>query len=313
MIRDALSDTGLRTEPDFEEVSLDAMVVLATIAKPSQASGPPVTPSKPDLSPEQIEGEALAPRARASSEIEPSYRISRLPAANRPPVAVRLDGSLQEAITLLIAHDFSQLPVMSGDRDVRGVISWRSIGRKIGLGLSCRRVGECLEPAVEIRSDDSILSAVQVTSRRDYVLVRGLDNKITGIVTTSDLTEQFGQFSEPFLLIGEIERHLRIAIDRRFSATDLAACVDPRDAGRSIMSAADLSFGEYARLLENTQRWAKAAIPLDKSVFLSRLRKVRQIRNDVMHFDPDGIVEDDLRLLREFVDLLHAVDSATAT
>jgi len=38
--------------------------------------------------------------------------------------------------------------------------------------------------------------------------------------------------------------------------------------------------------------------------FVSRLNRVREIRNDVMHFDPDGLEDTDLFILREFAQFL---------
>ena len=37
---------------------------------------------------------------------------------------------------------------------------------------------------------------------------------------------------------------------------------------------------------------------------LKRLEKIREIRNDVMHFDPDGLEDEDLNTLREFAQFL---------
>jgi hypothetical protein len=39
------------------------------------------------------------------------------------------------------------------------------------------------------------------------------------------------------------------------------------------------------------------------------LDQVRDIRNDVMHFDPDGIPPDDLERLREFARFLQRLQS----
>ena len=42
-------------------------------------------------------------------------------------------------------------------------------------------------------------------------------------------------------------------------------------------------------------------IGIDRKSFTRDLEAVRRIRNDVMHFDPDGVGEDDLGMLRKFV------------
>jgi hypothetical protein len=44
-------------------------------------------------------------------------------------------------------------------------------------------------------------------------------------------------------------------------------------------------------------------------VVVSHLEKVRQIRNDVMHFDPDGIPDEDLDVLRQFSRFLQTLQS----
>ena len=48
---------------------------------------------------------------------------------------------------------------------------------------------------------------------------------------------------------------------------------------------------------------------IDRSEFVKHLDAVRQIRNNVMHFNPDGLSEDDSRKLRDiarfFENLVH--------
>ena len=54
-------------------------------------------------------------------------------------------------------------------------------------------------------------------------------------------------------------------------------------------------------------------MPIDRVTFIKELDQVRAIRNDVMHFDPDGILPDQLERLREFssfLDRLHVVGVA---
>jgi hypothetical protein len=45
-------------------------------------------------------------------------------------------------------------------------------------------------------------------------------------------------------------------------------------------------------------------LEIDRVEFVKRLHEVREIRNDVMHFDPDGLDEGDLKNLREFAQFL---------
>jgi hypothetical protein len=182
---------------------------------------------------------------------------------------------------------------------VKGVVSWVSIGQRFAVEKGGARAQDLMDQHQEIRSDASLFRAIPIIADHGYVLIRGRDNKIVGIVTASDLNLQFRQLAEPFLLLGEIENHIRRIIDNRFAPADLAAVRDPADTGREITSVAALTFGEYVGLLEHPERWAQLSFPIDRATFVEKIERVRQIRNDVMHFDPDGIPEADLEALRD--------------
>ena len=210
------------------------------------------------------------------------------------------------AITLMMAHRYSQLPVMTTPDKVKGMISWESIGKRLALGLPCESVGDCMEEKYpEIQSDTSLLSAIQRIEEDEYVLVRNPQNEISGIVTSSDLSRQFHRLGEPFLLIGEIENYVRTIIQPKFELDELAEAKDPRDTEREVQHVSDLSFGEYIRLIENKNRWKKLGLNIDRQWFVKELGRIREIRNDVMHFDPDGIPEEDVEALRTFARLLQ--------
>jgi hypothetical protein len=66
-----------------------------------------------------------------------------------------------------------------------------------------------MEEAAEVRADDSLFDAIQKIVARDSVLVRDSSRALTGIVTTADLSLQFKDLSEPFLLLGQIEDCVR--------------------------------------------------------------------------------------------------------
>jgi hypothetical protein len=116
---------------------------------------------------------------------------------------------------------------------------------------------------------------------------------------------QFRQLSEPFLLLSEIENLLRLLIEGRFAVDELKSCVDEGDLDRTVSGVADLTFGEYIRLLEKPERWTKFGVAVDRATFCKALDDVRRIRNDVMHFDPDGVPPSDLERLRDYTRFLN--------
>ncbi len=160
------------------------------------------------------------------------------------------------------------------------------------------------EPRI-IRADKSVFNALPIIVEHDYVIVQQADGTVSGIVTASDVTVQFRELAEPFLLIGEIENHIRTLLDDRFSPDELRMAIDPADTSRVITGVQDLTFGEYHRLLSNPESWAQLGLPIDRGVFCKRLDEVRQIRNDVMHFDPDPFESNELSVLRTFAEFLR--------
>jgi hypothetical protein len=115
------------------------------------------------------------------------------------------------------------------------------------------------------------------------------------------------------LLLGGIENDIRRIIGARFTADQLAALKDPADGARSVESASDLTFGEYKRLLEDPTRCNVLNLELSRPTFVSLLEKVRKFRNDVMHFDPDGIEDAALAVLRDFARFLRTLRTLGAT
>lgn len=259
-IRNDLESLDLRTIPDFEVGWLGATITI------------------------QLRPEA-ANSVSTVGEIDPTVRVGSLGASNKSPVSVAPDAPLETATTIMQLNDFSQLPVMQGSRDVKGIITWQSIGSRMALGVECDKVRNCMEPHREVTVNTPLLDAVAEVSRNRYVLVRGDTNEITGIVTMSDLVDQFMNLANPFLVIGEIEGYLRNLIHGKFTIQEMKGAAR----GREISGPADLTFGDYCSLLGKPERWDKLDLKVDRKQFVEWLEEVREIRNDVMHFNLDGL------------------------
>lgn len=234
---------------------------------------------------------------------DPTVRLSRLDAANRPPTSIAPDAPLQQAVTIMLTKGYSQLPVMTGPRDVKGLVSWRSIGSRLALKRSCTVVRDCIDEVPVLAASEPLFSAIGTIASRDCVLVQATDRTICGIVTAADLNDQFRLLAEPFLLEGEIERGVRHVLHGKFSAKELLDSKAPGDE-RAIGSVNDLNFGEYVRLVQDANRWERLGLGVDRAEFCRGLERVRELRNDVMHFDPDGLEPVDVEFLREFASFL---------
>jgi hypothetical protein len=302
MIRESLVGAGLRTEPDFEHAYIDERVVFLPAGPPGSAKSPlPV-------SVEQVV-ELAEPPTAAPAPTDPTYRIGKLPSANTPPIAVTPNDTVKHAVTLMLKHDFSQLPVMTGTRDVKGIVSWKSLGSRLALGRKPERLLDFVDSHHELSSDVSLFEAIPAIIECDCVLIRDRTQAVCGIVTAADLSVQFRQLTEPFLLLNEVEDHVRNLVNGRFSATELAAARDPSASARPVSRVADLTLGEYLRLLEKPDNWARLDLQVSRRIFTDSLRGVLDIRNDVMHFDPDGIEEKQLTDLRNFVAFLQRLQA----
>jgi hypothetical protein len=277
-VRGRLKHHGLRTIPDFEYQYIDGRIAFA---QASQGSGGA-----------QLEAN--------DSATDPTYRLGRLDAANRPPVSIKPDAALQQVITIMMTRDFSQIPVMTTEREVKGVISWKSIGTRLALKRPCATVRECMEAPEIASADESLFTAIDRVAVHGYVLVQAKDKTISGIVTASDFNDQFRRLAEPFLLVGEVENGIRRILHGKFTSKELEEAKAPGDDERKIEGVSDLTFGEEIRLIESDKGWKKLGLELDRVEFITRLGRVKDIRNDVMHFDPDGLGPTDLIALREF-------------
>lgn len=292
-IRFHLKEKGLETFPDFESTYIDSLIQIRLVKK-----------EKPNIKKEE------EPELEDLYNFDdPTYRISKLEAANQKLIYVKPDSSLQEAITKMLTHDFSQLPVMQNEnRNLKGVVTWRSIGSNLALNKNSNLVKDLMDKNYPlISSETSLFKAIPTIIEYDYVLIKNSENIICGIVTACDLSSQFQQLTEPFLLVGEIENHLRQALSK-LNKTDYEALIDTSgDAERNIESISDLTFGEYIRLFENKEIWEKLSISIDRKTFCEYLDKVRLIRNATMHFDPDGLENSQVDELRNFVRLLQSL------
>ena len=189
LLRRGLSKHGLATEPDFESAFIDADIkfVLASEAREAE-------PQAED----GRWGDTGSPETTTASD--PTYRVSRLKAANSPPMSVKPDDSLEDALTKMLENDFSQLPVIAGERDLKGVITWKGIGSRLAMGKAVGAAREFMDCPEEVLASTSLFRVIEIVVRHDYVLVRGPDRRVVGIVTASDLSLQFRDLTEPFLL-----------------------------------------------------------------------------------------------------------------
>jgi predicted transcriptional regulator len=149
------------------------------------------------------------------------HRVEMLACARNSPVVVTPDAPIAEAVTTMLANDFSQVPVMQSERDLKGLKSWKSLGRRQSLGQACERARDVMDRVDVVSIHDSLFEVIPVIARHDCVLVRDERRVITGIVTAFDVCAQLQAFAEPFWRLEDLETYLRAILESCVTRSDL--------------------------------------------------------------------------------------------
>lgn len=248
------------------------------------------------------------PFAKTDIPVDPIRRINTLDSANTIPLYVNNDAPLLAATTIMQSFDFSQLPVINGNvRNLVGYISWESISKSRINGVNSEMVKDYVVSDVATLSPDTpLIQAIEVVRKHDFAVVLAKDRSLYGIVTASDVANQFIEESEPFVLLSEMEGHLRNLLRDIILEEDLRELCT-REPGREITSIDEMTFGDYVTVFGNDKQWKKLKISADRKTFIEELEVIRQLRNDVMHFRASSLDEGRKDLLKKFVEYMRAL------
>ncbi|MFD7912562.1 CBS domain-containing protein [Streptomyces sp. NPDC059752] len=289
-----LANHSLTTLPNFEKVHFDSAVQLVATAQEEE-----------DDADESVPLSALAsetPILDDEDEPETGLTVGNLPSALSDVTSIPPDATYEQAITLMVINDYSQIPVING-RNLRGAVTWKSIARARHANPDAT-FSDAIIPAREVSYDHDLIDILPALAEFEFVLVKDQTQKIAGIVTASDVAAAYGSLASPFFLVGELDQRLRRIIMRNFELSDVQHHCDPQGQ-RDLSSFDDLSIGDYQRVLENPKLWDRLGWPLDRKVFCKRLDEIRIIRNDLMHFNPDPLPDDAIQKIRNMINLLR--------
>lgn len=249
------------------------------------------------------------PIATTEIPIDPIRRINIIDSASSIPLYVNNNDTLLEAMTLMQCNDFSQLPVISGGiRSLVGYISWKSISKAMINGIETGIVKDYIETNIVTLSPDTpLIEAVEIIKKHDFAVVIAKDKSLYGIVTVNDITNQFIEETESFVILNEIESHLRNLMRDKILLEDLKKLCCKND--EKISSIDDMSFGDYIAIFGNENQWSKLEIKADRKIFIKQLTDIGSIRNEIMHFRPKGIDFEKKNQLESFVNYLRILTS----
>jgi hypothetical protein len=208
---------------------------------------------------------------------------------------------------LMLRYDYSQLAVMAGERRLVGALSWESMAMAALRGHDFA-LRDATVPARAVELGDYLIGLIPTIVERGFVFVYAEDRTLAGIVTTADLSQQFASLAQPFFFLGEIERRLRQILASHFEVPELASVRNPADSSRTIESVNDLTLGETIRLIENPANWERLGWSVERAEFVKALDEVKEIRNDVMHFSPDPLSQEQTDALVHFAGWLRVME-----
>ena len=233
------------------------------------------------------------PSADEGTTGERSLIIGNLACAERAPLQISPSETVEKALTEMALREYSQLVVITGQRTIRGIISYRSVAQAFLHG-NPKTVNDCLDKSVPmVERNEPLLKVIERFNEFDVVLVVGPDKGPAGIVTPADIAAEFGAMAAPFFLVGQIEEQLRWLVKDRLDLSSAMAAVTTSMERVEPRSVSDLTMGDLHLLLSNDENWKKVGIKFDRVAFCRELDAVRDIRNAVMHFRdlPDGATE----------------------
>lgn len=288
-----LANHGLTTSPGFRKVSMDTIVRLITPAQDAEETAHSSTDRAGD------------------NDLDVGLTVGNLKSALNGVASISPNATFDEAITLMLLNGYSQLAVLSGSHSLRGAVTWQSIAYARNSKPHANFAAAIIR-AREARYDQELVEILPDLETWDFVFVRNEKNEIAGIVTTADVVAKYRELSTPFILIGELDQVLRRLISRTFTLQEVTSLCDS-DGSRAVKSFDDLDMGDYQRVLENPERWAKLGWPLDRATFIKRLDDLRVIRNNVMHFNPEPLPENAVERLRYILKLLRDFGGSSAS
>ncbi|MCE7009980.1 CBS domain-containing protein [Kibdelosporangium philippinense] len=278
-----LADVGVATIPSFSTCPTGSELHIIK-AKSFPAA---VEPDEDDLSSSAMPHRAL--------------QVGDLPSARNGLDSVSPGTDLAAATMLMRVKNYSQLPVIDGTSDLRGVLTWSSVALNLETGKRptlARAMTTDSIPVAEVHQQ--LLAHLPAITKQGYLLVRANNGTFCGIITSADVSGRFETMARPFFLVGDIEARLRKCL--AVLNEDAIAAVQRRKSGKIT----DLTFGEYKNLIDNDANWKLIGWPgVPRDQFIHRLDKVRIIRNEIAHFRPEPLAATSLAALEEFAGLLR--------
>lgn len=294
-VTDDLAELGLLAVPSIAEGWIDGQV--AVVPAPGQSDEPSESSTPSDAAVDAAEA-----NAEAVMNGSVHYSVSTMDTAACAVMTAQPDDPLSVIVTQMALQDYSQVAVVDAEGRLMGAVSWESIALAWTSGEPSV-VRDAMRSAPSTTPEDELLGQAEVIFQFGFVFVRAPSGAVQGIITSADLSRRFGDDYRPIVLLDEIERRLGSRIKSRCSDDEMkAAGVGIKNHGATL--------GNYVTALSKKPLWDKLGWGgLAQTEFHERMDRVRQIRNQLMHFSPDPITAEEVELLEKTARVLRLVTS----
>jgi hypothetical protein len=228
------------------------------------------------------------------------YPVENLIEGRGKPTTVRPSDSAQEALALMIEHDFSQLPVVEAGNKPLGMITNGSILRALSnfrAKLEHLRVSNAILKAEMYRPEDDLFDVLDRLQETNAVLIVDGEGRLAGIVTSYDSTEYFRRRAEDMMLVEDIESMVKDLILVCF--TDNTGEVDEAALKAAIEEATYSTRALHGKYQNALRHYLKLAGDEESSIDSQCLEE------SFAHLDPgDKVRAFDELALSEYIELL---------
>jgi hypothetical protein len=210
----------------------------------------------------------------------------------------------------MLVNRISRVPIIDGSdphagkggRKCRGIVRMRKFfDRDVAAPPPVSLAELMSEPPPEVGVGDSLFAAVEKLRGKPELLVRDANGLLTWILTPRGLADWWAAYSEPFLVVEELETALRDML-RPFEGDKLQLAVDVR-------RVEELNPSDYREAFTKFRSELHALGGLDEDVIRQVLISFAEQRNKLMHFrlDDRTSLTPDLRRFRELQERIRKV------
>lgn len=285
-INEVLAELGLKTNPHYESTYIDGEI--------------------------EIELSDSQELTKINNLEDPILRVSSLKAANNRPISVFAEDSPQKALSIMIANNFSQLPVIEkneyGSKTI-GLFTWQTYSMGIYLKRDIQVVRKSMKHCYVVSDSEPLEKVVDLILEHECVLVKDQEGFVKGIITDADLSYEFRNLSDGFLAVKEIESTIRNIINAKLHLSEIKSIrIGSRFVNETLEDVSKLYFSEYEKIFANDTFWQKLSLPFDRDYFISLLKMVKSARNDIMHFSKDIEESENYKAIYPLRQLLQSLD-----